>query len=67
MKILVFITFLELWIQLTSGMTISDGEDAQLPDELKPIVRGGSWFDDTAIERLKTKHQKLKESGEIWQ
>ena len=44
-------------------MTIGDEEIDELPDELKPIVRGGSWFDDVAEERLKRKHQKLKDSG----
>ncbi|KAK4294703.1 hypothetical protein Pmani_032689 [Petrolisthes manimaculis] len=38
-------------------------EAAHLPDELKPIVPGGSWFDDMAIKRLRIRHKELKESG----
>ncbi|XP_071523428.1 uncharacterized protein [Panulirus ornatus] len=48
-----------------SSMTVSlDGSD-ELPPELKPIVPGGSWYDDMAIKRLREKHKELKELGHL--
>lgn len=45
------------------AMTVSQDEAAEVPAELRPIVPGGSWFDDMALERLRTRHRHLKEIG----
>ncbi|XP_063851375.1 uncharacterized protein LOC135094856 [Scylla paramamosain] len=45
------------------AMTVTQTEEGALPPELKPIVPGGSWFDDMALERLRSKHRHVKELG----
>ena len=45
------------------AMTVSQKEEADLPPELKPIVPGGSWFDDMALERLRSRRRHIKEIG----
>lgn len=51
-------------VVVATSMTVSMKEAAELPEELKPIVPGGSWFDDMAVERLRKKHEELRELGE---
>ncbi|XP_064096703.1 uncharacterized protein LOC135208446 isoform X1 [Macrobrachium nipponense] len=46
-------------------MTVGLKEGEDLPEELKPIMPGGSWFDDMAVKRLQRKHHDLKEHGKL--
>ncbi|XP_063601963.1 uncharacterized protein LOC134778076 [Penaeus indicus] len=52
-------------VAMATSMTVSMKEAAELPEELKPIVPGGSWFDDMAVERLRKKHEELRELGHL--
>ncbi|XP_037803839.1 uncharacterized protein LOC119598263 [Penaeus monodon] len=52
-------------VVVATSMTVSMKEAAELPEELKPIVPGGSWFDDMAVERLRKKHEELRELGRL--
>lgn len=62
----VFVTALVLLCHRawTMTVTVTQTEVEDLPDELKPIKAGGSWFDDMAVERLRQKHKELKDRGE---
>nr|XP_045590921.1 uncharacterized protein LOC123752951 [Procambarus clarkii] len=51
-------------VQEGAAMTVSQKEADALPKELRPIVRGGSWFDDMALVRLRKMHQDLRNLGE---
>ncbi|XP_042858535.1 uncharacterized protein LOC122244638 [Penaeus japonicus] len=63
MKLSLFV--LAAVVAVAASMTVSMKEAAELPEELKPIVPGGSWFDDMAVERLRKKHEELKELGRL--
>lgn len=57
-----------LLLALATGcwaMTVSLKEADALPAELRPIMPGGSWFDDMAVKRLHMKHHELKELGKL--
>ncbi|XP_042235524.1 uncharacterized protein LOC121875158 [Homarus americanus] len=65
MKVMLVAAVVAGWVCGGWSMTVMKGEGAALPDELKPIVEGGSFFDDMAIKRLRQKHKELKEIGQL--
>ncbi|XP_076068472.1 uncharacterized protein LOC143040906 [Oratosquilla oratoria] len=46
-------------------MTVTLKEADQLPEELRPIVPGGSWFTDMAMSKLHKKHENLRQQGRM--
>ncbi|XP_068233911.1 uncharacterized protein [Palaemon carinicauda] len=64
MEVKVYIVLLS-FIGLSWAMTVGLKEGEELPEELKPIMPGGSWFDDMAVKRLQRKHHDLKELGKL--
>ncbi|XP_053630021.1 uncharacterized protein [Cherax quadricarinatus] len=63
--LLVVLALLGVVVQEGASMTVSQQEASDLPRELQPIVRGGSFFDDMAVERLRSIHKELRDLGQL--